>query len=302
MLSMVGVIVAITVGSFIVALPLGLACAVGIVMALPDRFQRIVQNISRSFSRIPTILIGIGTLIIVPHMESNNTQVSTVIVFVVALPMFIVGVIIFCDLLTAKARWEIRRIIRPVITAVIMIVGIIALITLSREIRDMTFPALGNALLLSLILGFMAIPTVIHISADSLTSAVRRFRMASYALGATRSETLAHIIIPAARMGILTSLLLGTTRAITEMMAVHMSDMISSFQKWAPGIDTHLELILGSVMRMVHMISGRSTVEFGYPDIPALIIIASTTLLGDMAAQHIMNHTARRMDGYNVAA
>lgn len=195
MLSMVGVIVAITAGSFILAFPLGLACAVGIVVSLPDRIQRIVQNISRFFSRIPTILIGIGTLIIDSLMESNNAQVSTVIVFVVGLPMFIVGVIIFCDLLTAKARWEIKRIISPVITAVIMIVGIIALITLSREIRDMTCPAVRNALVLSLILGFMAIPTVIHISANGLSIAALRFRMASYALGAIRSETLAHIII-----------------------------------------------------------------------------------------------------------
>lgn len=73
-----------------------------------------------------------------------------------------------------------------------------------------------------IILGIMAIPTVTSIAEDSISSVPKHLREASYALGANRWETITRTVIPAAKSGILTALILGVGRAIGETMTVLM--------------------------------------------------------------------------------
>jgi phosphate transport system permease protein len=81
----------------------------------------------------------------------------------------------------------------------------------------------ANALNVSIILGIMALPTVVSVSEDSLTAVGRELREASYALGATRMETVLRVVVPAARSGILAAVLLGVMRAVGETMVVWMA-------------------------------------------------------------------------------
>lgn len=74
----------------------------------------------------------------------------------------------------------------------------------------------------SMILAFMAIPTISSISEDALYAVPREFKEASYALGATRFETIARIILPVALSGISTAVMLGMARVIGETMVVLM--------------------------------------------------------------------------------
>jgi phosphate transport system permease protein len=74
----------------------------------------------------------------------------------------------------------------------------------------------------SLLLAFMALPTIITISEDALVSVPRTFREAAYGLGATRWQTLWRIILPAASSGIIAGVMLGIGRVIGETMAVMM--------------------------------------------------------------------------------
>jgi len=74
----------------------------------------------------------------------------------------------------------------------------------------------------SLILALMAVPTIASISEDALYAVPGEFKEASYALGATKFETIARIIIPAALSGISTAVILGMARAIGETMVVLM--------------------------------------------------------------------------------
>ena len=69
----------------------------------------------------------------------------------------------------------------------------------------------------------MALPTVVSVSEDALQAVGRDLRMASYALGATRAETLLRVIIPAAVSGIAAAVILGIMRAIGETMVVWMA-------------------------------------------------------------------------------
>ena len=74
----------------------------------------------------------------------------------------------------------------------------------------------------SVMLAIMAIPTISSISEDALYSVPREFKEASYALGATKCETILRVTIPAAFSGISTAVILGMARAIGETMVVLM--------------------------------------------------------------------------------
>ena len=80
-----------------------------------------------------------------------------------------------------------------------------------------------NALNVSIVLGIMALPTVVSVSEDALHAVGRELREGSYALGATRAETIVKVVIPAAASGIIAAAILGVMRAVGETMVVWMA-------------------------------------------------------------------------------
>ena len=82
----------------------------------------------------------------------------------------------------------------------------------------------GGANLISavLVLALMILPTVINISETALRSVPHHLRSASLALGATKIQTIFHVVLPAAKSGIITAVVLGTGRAIGEAMAISL--------------------------------------------------------------------------------
>lgn len=82
----------------------------------------------------------------------------------------------------------------------------------------------GGANMLSavIVLAIMILPTVISVSASSLSAVAKDLRSASLALGATKIQTIFHVVIPAAKSGILTGVVLGIGRALGEAMAINM--------------------------------------------------------------------------------
>lgn len=82
----------------------------------------------------------------------------------------------------------------------------------------------GGANLISavLVLALMILPTVINISESALRSVPGHLKSASLALGATKIQTIFRVLIPAAKSGIITAIVLGTGRAIGEAMAISL--------------------------------------------------------------------------------
>ncbi len=74
----------------------------------------------------------------------------------------------------------------------------------------------------SIVLGVMILPTIISISFDALVSVPRTYREGSFAMGATKWQTIWRVTVPSAKSGILASFILGMGRAIGETMAVIM--------------------------------------------------------------------------------
>jgi len=128
--------------------------------------------------------------------------------------------------LTEFSSKRLRRIIKPMIellagipSVVYGFMGVVILVPFIRE--TLGGPGL-SVLASSIILGIMILPTIISISVDSLEAVPSAYREGSIALGATRWQTTRMVMFPAARSGIIASIILGMGRAIGETMAVIM--------------------------------------------------------------------------------
>ena len=104
-----------------------------------------------------------------------------------------------------------------------------------------------------IVLAIMILPTVVSISENAISSVPHEYREASYAIGANKRETATHVLIPAAKSGILASIILGMGRAIGETMAVLM-------------ITGNVALIPKSILDPVATLTGTIALEMGYAD------------------------------------
>lgn len=80
----------------------------------------------------------------------------------------------------------------------------------------------SNILSAIIVLAIMILPTVISVSTTSLKAVNEKLRSASLALGATKIQTIFKVVVPAAKSGVMTAVVLGVGRAIGEAMAVNM--------------------------------------------------------------------------------
>lgn len=104
-----------------------------------------------------------------------------------------------------------------------IVLGFIGLVTLVPIVQKLfNLPTGLTALSGSLMLGFMAMPTIVSIMEDALTAVPRSYREGALALGATHWQTIWRVVMPAASSGIIASVMLGIGRVIGETMAVMM--------------------------------------------------------------------------------
>jgi phosphate transport system permease protein len=104
-----------------------------------------------------------------------------------------------------------------------IVLGFIGLVTLVPLVQNIFgLPTGLTALSGSLMLGFMAMPTIVSIMEDALTAVPRSYREGALALGATHWQAIWRVVLPAASSGVIAALMLGIGRVIGETMAVMM--------------------------------------------------------------------------------
>lgn len=100
------------------------------------------------------------------------------------------------------------------------LVGMIIVVPFVREVFNL--PDGANLFSAVIVLALMILPSVISVSETSIKAVPKEYEEASMALGATKTETVFKVIVPAAKSGIITGVALGIGRAIGEAMAVMM--------------------------------------------------------------------------------
>jgi len=149
--------------------------------------------------------------------------VVTLLALVMAIPISI-GVAIYISEFAGPFT---KEVIKPAIeliaslpSVVIGFFGMVVVAPLLQRLFDI--PTGLHILNASLMLAFMSVPTISSISEDAMHAVGLELREASYALGASRLQTVFRVVIPAALSGIATATILGTARAIGETMVVLM--------------------------------------------------------------------------------
>lgn len=148
----------------------------------------------------------------------------TVCSLLLAVPVGVLAAVFLSDI----APFNLRQICKPLIEILAAIpsvaYGVFAVMVVAPWMQThLGFNTGTNALNASLILAVMALPTIISVAEDALSAIGRKTREASYALGATRAETIVKVVIPAAHSGIVAAVILGMMRAIGETMVVWMA-------------------------------------------------------------------------------
>jgi len=167
------------------------------------------------------------------------------------------GLLVAVFVAEVAPRW-LREIVKPMIEVVAgipsVVLGFLGMLALSPLVREAFNAPTGlTALTGSLVLAYMALPTLISVAEDALDSVPRSFRDAALALGATKWQTIWRVTVPAARTGILTAMMLGIGRAIGETMAVMM----------VTGNAARMPLTLDSLMRSVRTMTATIAAEMG---------------------------------------
>ncbi len=104
-----------------------------------------------------------------------------------------------------------------------VVLGFIGLSTIVPWMKTLFHLPTGlTALSGSIILAFMAMPTIVSIAEDALHSVPKAFKEGAYALGATKWQTIYRVVLPAAAPGIMAAVMLGIGRVVGETMAVMM--------------------------------------------------------------------------------
>ncbi|MBK7763841.1 MAG: phosphate ABC transporter permease subunit PstC [Bacteroidetes bacterium] len=140
-----------------------------------------------------------------------------------ALPLGLACAIFMSEITSVRIRSYMKPVVELLAGIPSVVYGFFGLVIIVPLIQKVFHLDVGEtALAGSIILGIMALPTIITISEDALQNVPKSMREAAYALGATKWQTILTVLIPYARSGITTAAILGIGRAIGETMAVLM--------------------------------------------------------------------------------
>ena len=162
-----------------------------------------------------------------------GTMLITVIAMIVAVPVGLFAAIFLSEYASRRVRAAVKPVLEVLAGIPTVVYGFFAALTVAPMIRD-AGAAVGlsvaseSALAAGLIMGIMIIPFVSSLSDDIINAVPQALRDGSYGLGATRSETIRQVVLPAALPGIVGAVLLAVSRAIGETMIVVMAAGLSA--------------------------------------------------------------------------
>ena len=151
-----------------------------------------------------------------------GTLLVTIGALILAVPMGLVTAIYLGEF---APDWQ-REILKPLIEILAgipsIVLGFLGWIALAPLVQRLGAPTGLTAFTGAFILAYMALPTIISIAEDALYAVPKEYRDGALAIGATKWQTTWRVVVPAARSGIVTAIMLGVGRAIGETMAVMM--------------------------------------------------------------------------------
>jgi phosphate transport system permease protein len=223
----------------------------------------------------------------------TGTLLITGIAMAVALPIGLLSAIY----MTFYASSGFRDVAKPMLEILAgvptVVYGVFAALVVAPWMRDAggllgLSVASESALAAGVVMGVMIIPFISSLSDDAITAVPLALREGSYGLGATRSETIRHVIVPAALPGIMGGFLLAVSRAIGETMIVVMAAGLAANLTANP-----LEAVTTVTVQIVTLLTGDQ--EFDSPKTLAafalgLVLFVVTLALNVLALRTVQKY------------
>ncbi|HEX7502820.1 MAG TPA: PstC family ABC transporter permease [Acidobacteriota bacterium] len=289
----------VTLGAIVVAVPLGIAAAIALSDILPYRLRQTVKPVIEILAAIPSVAYGFFALVIfAPLLQNRGGSLLAIALWLIALPLGLLLIFVTTEMATRSIREDVAGAARLILAAILAVILIRGLLELSATLTALRIASGTNALNVSIILGIMALPTIVSVAEDSLQAAGRELREGSYALGATRAETLFKVVIPAAGSGIIAAVILGVMRAVGETMVVWMASgnaaqIPSPWFNFLSPVRTLTATIAGD-MGEADQVTGSSRYHVLFALALCLLL---TSFVANLASEWILRRQQRRLGG-----
>jgi phosphate ABC transporter permease protein PstC len=221
----------------------------------------------------------------------TGSVLVTFLSLLVAVPVGVGTAVYLAEIAGAREREVIKPVVELLAAVPSVVYGLLGMVVLGDVIPRFTgTPFRLNALNGGLVLAVMLTPMLASLAEDALFSVPHAYRTASYALGATKGETIRRVLLPAASSGVAAAILLALARTVGETMAVLL----------ATGNATILTL---NPLSSVRTLTATIAIEMGetafgsehYHVLFALgIMLFAVTFAVNLAAEVIMGRFARR--------
>jgi phosphate transport system permease protein len=249
-----------------------LACSLVAIMTTLGIVLSLVFEAFRFFQKIPLtdFLFGLqwspqtairadqvgasGRFGVIPLL--SGTLLISFIAMLVATPLGLLSAVYLSEYASRKSRAIIKPLLELLAGIPTVVYGFFAALIVAPLIRN-TGSGMGfqisseSALAAGLVMGIMLVPFISSLSDDVINAVPQSLRDASYGMGATESETIKKVILPAALPGIAGSLLLATSRAIGETMIVVMAAGLAAKLTLNP-----LEAVTTMTVQIVTLLTG----------------------------------------------
>ncbi len=232
---------------------------------------------SGSFGAVPLFM---GTLLI------------SLIAMIIAVPVGLMTAIYLSEYASAKFRANAKPALEVLAGIPTVVYGFFAALTVAPFIRDLgesvgLSVASESALAAGIVMGVMIIPFVSSLSDDVISAVPQALRDGSLGLGATRSETIKQVVIPAALPGIVGGVLLAASRAIGETMIVVMAAGLAANLTVNP-----LQAVTTVTVQIVTLLTGDQ--EFDSPKMLAAFALGLMLFVSTLVLNVIALHVVRK--------
>ncbi len=219
--------------------------------------------------------------------------IGAIIAMIVAIPLGLMSAIYLTQY--ASPRW--RSVLKPTLEILAgvptVVYGYFAALTVAPAIRDLALslgvsnPSSESALAAGLVMGVMIIPFVSSMADDSIAAVPQAMRDGSLAMGATTSETIKRVLVPAALPGIVGGVMLAISRAIGETMIVVMAASTAANLSANP-----LEAMTTVTVQIVAMLTGEGS--FDHPATLSAFALGFVLFLVTLALNFIALRVVKR--------
>jgi len=217
--------------------------------------------------------------------------IGAIIAMIVAVPLGLMSAIYLTQYAPARVRTWLKPILEILAGVPTVVYGYFAALTVAPIVRDfglsigITSASSESALAAGSVMGIMIIPFVSSMADDSIAAVPQAMRDGSLAMGATKSETIRKVLLPAALPGVMGGILLAISRAIGETMIVVMAAGLAANLTLNP-----FQSVTTVTTQIVGLLTGEQ--EFDSPKTLAAFALGlalfGITLLLNLIALHIV--------------